>query len=74
MRLQVGNKTERMNEIAPLWKEGHVARLLNCSRRNVGNLRARGVLRFFRVGGLVRFNPKHVQEDLKRLEVQKNSK
>ena len=60
--------------IGPLWKETQVAGLLNCSRRHVGNLRVRGAIRFLRVGGMVRFIPKHVQEDIKRLEVQRKGK
>jgi excisionase family DNA binding protein len=60
----------RVNEIIDsLWKENQVAKLLNCSRRHVGNLRARGAIRFLRVGGTVRFIPKHVQEDIRRLEI-----
>ena len=60
----------RVNEIIDsLWKENQVAKFLNCSRRHVGNLRARGAIRFLRVGGTVRFIPKHVQEDIRRLEI-----
>ena len=56
-----------------LLKERQVAELLNCSPRHVGNLRARGIIRYLRVGGAVRFILKHLQEDIERLEVPRKS-
>ena len=67
------NGTDMDEIIDSLWKESQVAELLNCSRRHVGNLRVRGTIRFLRVGGMVRFIPTHVQEDIRRLEMRRKS-